>query len=170
MTATVTSFPHLKHTGGGDTAPTFSGWSDCLQFIWEVGLPPLWFSSHHHFYKLSQSWLLGVFRRSCFLLPACLFTVPLGISPPPLFSIQCLLFFLLCVFLLLLLIIQFFFPWVVVSLSRGSVCPGGYADLAQGCLWEYCVLLSSPCGLCLLQQTGCWHLAAQEPSWFLHLT
>jgi hypothetical protein len=23
----------------------------------------------------------------------------------------------------------------------GSVCPGGYADLAQGCLWEYCMLL-----------------------------
>jgi hypothetical protein len=33
--------------------------------------------------------------------------------------------------LFLLLITQFlFFPW------WGSVCPGGYADLAQGCLWE----------------------------------
>jgi hypothetical protein len=29
----------------------------------------------------------------------------------------------------------------------GSVCPGGYADLAQGCLWEYRILLSSRCGL-----------------------
>jgi hypothetical protein len=35
-------------------------------------------------------------------------------------------------FLLLLLTISFFsfFP------GWGSVCPGGYADLAQGCLWE----------------------------------
>jgi hypothetical protein len=53
-------------------------------------------------------------------------------------------------FLLLLLIIQFgffsFFP------GWGLVCPGGYADLAQGCLWEYCMLLSSPAGLCLLSQ------------------
>jgi hypothetical protein len=27
------------------------------------------------------------------------------------------------------------------------VCPGGYADVAQGCLWEYHMLLSSPCVL-----------------------
>jgi hypothetical protein len=34
--------------------------------------------------------------------------------------------------LFLLLIAQFlFFP------GWRSVCPGGYADLAQGCLWEY---------------------------------
>jgi hypothetical protein len=25
------------------------------------------------------------------------------------------------------------------------VCPGGYADLSQGCLWEYRMLLSLPC-------------------------
>jgi hypothetical protein len=69
------------------------------------------------------------------------------------------------VFFLLLLIIQFFFffPWV------GSVWPGGYADLAQGCLWEYRAPLSLPCGLRLPQRFGCWHLAAREPSWFLHL-
>jgi hypothetical protein len=70
-------------------------------------------------------------------------------------------------FLLLLLIIQFysFFP------GWGSVCTGGYADLAQGCLWEYCVLLSSHCGLRLPKQSGHWHLAVVwEPSWFLHLT
>jgi hypothetical protein len=48
---------------------------------------------------------------------------------------------------LLLLFIQFL--W-------GSVCPGGYAYLAQGCLWEIRVLLSSPCGL---------HL----PKWSQHL-
>jgi hypothetical protein len=67
---------------------------------------------------------------------------------------------------LLLFIIQFFsfFP------GWESVCPGGYADLAQGCLWEYHVLVSLPCGLCLPKLSGSWHLAAWGPSWFLHLT
>jgi hypothetical protein len=59
----------------------------------------------------------------------------------------------------------FFFPWVGVGLSRG------YANLAQGCLWEYCILLSSPCGPHLPNSSGRCHLAAvQEPSWFLRLT
>jgi hypothetical protein len=39
--ATTTSFPLSKHTGGGDTAPTFSGLRVYLQFMWEVSLPPL---------------------------------------------------------------------------------------------------------------------------------
>jgi hypothetical protein len=43
---------------------------------------------------------------------------------------------------------SFYPPWVGVSLSRG------YADLAQGCLWEYRVLLSSPCGLLLPGRIG----------------
>jgi hypothetical protein len=42
--ATATSFPLSKHTGGGDTAPTFSGLRVCLQLTWEVGLPPLLWS------------------------------------------------------------------------------------------------------------------------------
>jgi hypothetical protein len=127
------------------------------------GLPPspVEFSSHHHFYKLSRSWLLGVCHHSCLLQPACEgFPLPLSVLrvPRPLCYVS--------LFFLLLLIIQFlFFPWV------GSVCPGGYADLAQDCLWEYYVLLISPCGLHLPKLSGCWHLAAaQEPSWFLHLT
>jgi hypothetical protein len=67
-------------------------------------------------------------------------------------------------FLLLLLIIQFFFSFFP---GWGLVCPGGYADLAQGCLWEYHMLLSSPCGPHLPKPSGCWCLvAAQEPSWF----
>jgi hypothetical protein len=40
-------------------------------------------------------------------------------------------------FLLLLLIIQFFF-----FSPCGSVCPGGYADLAQDGLWKYRILLT----------------------------
>jgi hypothetical protein len=55
--ATATRFPLSKHTGGGDTAPTFSGLHVYLQFTWEVGLPfsPVKFSFHHHFYKLFRS-------------------------------------------------------------------------------------------------------------------
>jgi hypothetical protein len=36
-------------------------------------------------------------------------------------------------FFLLLLIIQVFFSFFP---EWGLVCPGGYADLAQGCLWS----------------------------------
>jgi hypothetical protein len=50
------------------------------------------------------------------------------------------------------------------------VCPGGYADLAQGCLWEYHMPLSSPCGLHLSKLSGRWCLVAvRDPFWFLHL-
>jgi hypothetical protein len=68
--------------------------------------------------------------------------------------------------LFLLLNTQFLF----FSLGGGSVCPGGYADLAQGCLWEYHVPLNSPCPH-LPKPSGRRHLAAARgPSWFLHLT
>jgi hypothetical protein len=46
----------------------------------------------------------------------------------------------------LLLCFTFFPGW-------RSVCPGGYSALTQGCLWEYRVLLSSPC-LCLPKLSG----------------
>jgi hypothetical protein len=61
----------------------------------------------------------------------------------------------------LLLSFSFFPRW-------GSVCPGAYADLAQGCLWKYCILLSSPCPH-LPKPSGHGHLAAWRPSWFLCL-
>jgi hypothetical protein len=51
----------------------------------------------------------------------------------------------------------------------GSVCPGGYADLAPAWLWEYHVPLSSPCP-CLPKPSRLGCLAAWGPSWFLHLT
>jgi hypothetical protein len=72
---------------------------------------------------------------------------------------------LLCVFFVVIAYYSvFFFP------EWGLACPGGYADPAQGCLWEYHVPLSSPCGPHLPKPPGCWHLAvAREPSWFLHL-
>jgi hypothetical protein len=164
-TSTLTSFPLSKHTGGGGAMPTFCGWSVYLQFTWEVGLPlsPLEFSSHCRFYKLSHSRLLGRCHRSCLLQLACLFTVPGGIALPLLFGTQGTLPSLLCVFLLLLLFSLVFFSFFP---GWGSVCPGGYADLAQGCLWEYQVMLNSPCGLRLPKRSGSWHLAIQEPSGF----
>jgi hypothetical protein len=70
---------------------------------------------------------------SCPLQPglACLFTVPGGI-PLSLFSAQGAPPPLLCVFIVLIAYysVSLFIP------GWGSVCPGGYADLAQGCLWE----------------------------------
>jgi hypothetical protein len=56
-----------------------------------------------------------------------------------------------------------FFPRVGVDLSRG------YADLAQGCLYKYCIPLSSPCS-CLPKLSGRGWLAAWGPSSFLPLT
>jgi hypothetical protein len=96
---------------------------------------------------LSQAFPLLVAGRPPLLLPeplqpgpACLFMVPGRIplpssselrAPHPLCHVSLLFLFLITQFL--------FFPWVGVGLSRG------YADLAQGCLWEYRVQLSSPC-------------------------
>jgi hypothetical protein len=129
--APATSFPLSKHTGGGDTAPAFSGLRVCLQFTWEVGLPPspVEFSSHCRFYKLS------LLIAGCVLLflpeplwpgLACLFTVP-GRSPlPPLRHSRRPTLFATCLYCsyCLLLLSFSFFP------GRRSVCPGGYADLA----------------------------------------
>jgi hypothetical protein len=92
------------------------------------------FSSHRHFYKLSCSWLLGGYSfHSCLLWLACLFTVLWGIAPPPFFGAQGAPPSLLCVCFLIVAyysVFLFFFPWVGISLT------GGYADLAQDCLWE----------------------------------
>jgi hypothetical protein len=55
------------------------------------------------------------------------------ISPPPFLATwgACALCYMS--FLLLLFIIQFFVSFFP---GWGSVCPGSYADLAQGCLWS----------------------------------
>jgi hypothetical protein len=57
--------------------------------------------------------------------------------------------------LLFSLFFSFFPGWVLV-------CPGGYAELAQGCLWEYHVQLNSPGGLLLSSRLDAgvwWHQA-----------
>jgi hypothetical protein len=86
VTANTNSFPLSKHTGSGDTEPAFSGQHDYLPFKWEVGLPPstVEFSSHHCFYKVSCSWLLGRCHLSYLVQLACLFTVHVGSGSSPL--------------------------------------------------------------------------------------
>jgi hypothetical protein len=75
----------------------------------------------------------------------------LELEHPTLFA-SCLFFSAAC--LLFSLVFFSFFP------GCGSVCPGGYTDLSQGCLWEYCMLSSSPGGLLLPSRLGAgvwWH-------------
>jgi hypothetical protein len=84
----------FKHTGGGDTAPAFSGRHVCLQLTWEVGLPlsPVEFSSFHHSHKLSRSWMLGAcpYSRWSLSCPPSLFIYsPRKDSLPPIFGAQC---------------------------------------------------------------------------------
>jgi hypothetical protein len=110
----------------------------CLQLTWEVGLPfsPVEFSSLHHSRQLSCSWLLGASPRSCQRLSGSpgLFIYSPGKDSLPQSSAISAPHPLSCVsYLFLLLISQFLF-----FLGWRSVCPGGYAALAQACLWEYC--------------------------------
>jgi hypothetical protein len=150
------SFSLSKYTGEGDTTPTVSGQRAYLQFTWEVGLPPspVESSSLCHFYKLSHSWLLGVYRHSCLLQPSLFIYSSVKNSPPPLFGAQGtppsspLVFIVLIAYYSVFL----FFP------GWESVCPGGYADLAQDCLWKYRIALSSPYGPRLPKPSGCQHL------------
>jgi hypothetical protein len=88
--------------------------------------------------------------------------------PPPSWGSGCPALFATCLFFsaayLLLFFLSFFFSLGGVSLSRG-LCWSG-PGLSVGVR----MLLSSPGGLCLPKQSGSWHLAVSETSWFLHLT
>jgi hypothetical protein len=147
---------------GGAAAP--AGWHFCLQLTLEVSLPPspVKFSSLCHSHKLSRSWLLGMcpsFRQnlsSQALLVYLQFRE--GFPSPILWPSVCPTLFSMCLYCsyCLLLSFSFFHGW-------GSVCPGGYAVLAQDCLWEYHVPLSSPCPS-LPKPSGRGHLVACEPS------
>jgi hypothetical protein len=73
------AFPFQSTLGEVKLHHAFSGLRVCLQLTWEVGLlpPPVEFSSHHHFYKLSHSWLLGSAAA-----PAC-HMWEVGLPPSP---------------------------------------------------------------------------------------
>jgi hypothetical protein len=89
----------------------------------------------------------------CLLQPACLFTVPWEIAPPLPSVLRAPHPLCYMSFFLVAYSVFFFFPWVGVSLSKG------YIDLAQGCLWEYCMPLSSPGGL-HLPKMSVWELTS----------
>jgi hypothetical protein len=117
--AAATSFPLSKHTEGGDTAPTFSGWCVYLQFTWEVGLPPspVEFSSST---TLTSFPAPGCWSHPLQPGPAGLFTILGGIPLPPSLALRAPHPLCYVSLLFLLLITQFlFFPQVVVGLSRG---------------------------------------------------
>jgi hypothetical protein len=120
--------------------------------------PSVWWSFPHdsHCYKLSPLQIAGWVPLVLPSLPSLfIYSLPevlplthsleLGV-PSPLcymsFFFQLLVYYSVCFFL-------FFFP-----LGGWSVYSGGYADLAQGCLWEYHTLLSSLGGLHLLSRIG----------------
>jgi hypothetical protein len=87
-----------------------------------------------------------------------------GFPYPPLQCLGCPTLFATCLYCSYCLLLSFsFFP------GWRSVCPWGYAALAQSCLWEY----RSTAKLTLFVSSqavwaGC--LAARGPSWFLRLT
>jgi hypothetical protein len=162
-TTTATSFPLSKHTGEVTLHPLSLA---CCLFTAHVGsgssplscgvfLPP----------PLLQAFQLLVAGCSPTLRPdpAFLLTVPGRIPLPPFRSSGRPTLFATCLYCSYCLLLSFsFFP------GWRSVCPGGYAVLAQGCLWEYCIPLSSPC-LHLPKPSGHGQLLAQGPSWFLRL-
>jgi hypothetical protein len=125
--------------------------------------PTLQWSMAHfsHCYKLSCS-KVAVLVLPLLPYPASLFIYSSsGECPSPtLHSSGHPVLFAMCLFLLMLFSCLFIIQFVFFSFFPGwvLVCPGGYADLAQDCLWEYCMLLSSPGGLLLHSrlETGVW--------------
>jgi hypothetical protein len=96
-------------------------YSSCGKWVFPS---PMEFSSLRHSHKLSRSWLLCA--CCCFCL---LFSSQAWIPLPPLRRSGCSTLFALCLCCSYCSLLSFsFFPgWRLV-------CPGGYADLAQGCL------------------------------------
>jgi hypothetical protein len=128
----------------------------CLFTVCMGRVPPLHFGRAFHMTAAVTSFplprLLGRCCPSCLLWLACLFTVQVGRALSPLSGTQGALpsFSAACV--LFSFFFSLFFP------GWRSVCPGVYADLFQGCLWEYRRLLRSPGGLLLPSriEAGIW--------------
>jgi hypothetical protein len=163
-TSTVTSFPLSKHTGVGGATHAFSG---CVQFSWEMALPPfpVEFSSHCHFYKLSCSKVAG-WVPPLLPSPARLFIYSsMRDSPllrhsglPALFATY---HFCCCCLLFSLGFFSLF------SLSAGQSVQGAVLIWLRVVCGSTVCHFSSPCGVCLPKRSGSWRLVAREPSWFL---
>jgi hypothetical protein len=104
--------------------------------MWEVGLPPSPVEFPPIPLPLFQAFRLLVAGRVLPLLPFSGWLVYLqfceGLPLPPLCYVS------------FVVVVVYSVCFFLFCLGGGSVCPGGKADLAQGCLWEYLVLLSSP--------------------------
>jgi hypothetical protein len=95
--------------------------------------PLLWSFPPSATQKLFHSWLLGMCPCSCQSLSSQARLVYLqfweGFPSPLLWHSVCPTLFATCLYCSYCLLLSFsFFP------RSGSVCPGGYADVAQGCL------------------------------------
>jgi hypothetical protein len=137
-TATVTSFPLSKHTGGGDTAPSFSGLCVFYSSIGKWVFPPLlWsFPPTAAFTSFPAPGCWACAATPAFSSPPSLFiysSVRDCPSPPSVLRTPRPLCYVS--FLLLLLIIQFsfFFPWVGVGLSRGLCWSGPGLSVGVPC-------------------------------------
>jgi hypothetical protein len=118
------------------------------------------FSSHCHCYKLSHSSVGGPGHHSCLLQPACLFTVLLGIAPPPSLVLKvphplCYMSFFVVVY------------YSVCFFSLFSLGGGRSVQTAM-LIWPRVICESTMC--CLAPPVRSWRLVAHEPSWFLRLT
>jgi hypothetical protein len=113
--------------------------------MWEVGLPPfLWSFLPQPLLQAFPLLVAGWVSPPLLCSPAGLFIYSSvrDFPSPPLWHSGLPALFATCLFCCYCLLFSFsLFP------GWGSICPGGYADLVQGCLWEYHVPLSSPCGL-----------------------
>jgi hypothetical protein len=125
--ATATSFPLSKHTQGGDTVPAFSGLHVYLQFMWEVGLPPVLWSFPPSAFLLLVAVHAPLVPPECQAWPGLFIYSSIKDSPPPpLFGAQgaptLFATYLYCSYCLL---ISFsFFPGWGVGLSR-ELCWSG---------------------------------------------
>jgi hypothetical protein len=119
-----------------------SFWLACLlQLTWEVVPPLLWRfppSTTLTRFPAPGCWARAPAPAGASLARPNYLHFQEGFPSPPLWSSGHPTLFAMCLYCSYCLLLSFsFFPrW-------GSVCLGGYADLAQGCLWKYHVLLSS---------------------------
>jgi hypothetical protein len=130
-TTTATSFPLSKHTGGGGTAPTFSGqcvYSSHGKWVFPTLLcfPP---STTFTSFPASGCWAYATTPAfSCRLV---IYSSVRDCPSPPLWHSWRRALFAMCLFYCYCLLFSLFFsffPW------WGLVCPGAYAEVAQGCL------------------------------------
>jgi hypothetical protein len=168
LTPPLTNFPTLGCWADAAT-PAFSSCLVYLQFMWEVPLPhsPVEFSSHCQFYEISCSKDAGQVQP---LLPSLtgLFIYsslrdgpfpPLRHSAHPTLFATC-LFCCCCCYSVCFLSLFF--------LGRGQ-------SIQEAMLiWARVCCKSTTCRLahlvvCISQASRKWHLAAWEPSWFIHL-